>query len=54
MKPNATYKMSKKTKQLLSTVEGKTRNLFKKAMISAELAQAKAKSQKIQKPTDGE
>jgi hypothetical protein len=48
------YNMSKQTKRFLGTMSGETRNVFKKMMMSAELAAIKAKTQKPPKQTDGE
>jgi hypothetical protein len=36
MKTNATFKLSKSTKRILSTLTGESRTIFKKAMIDAE------------------
>ena len=36
MKTNATFKMSKPTKRVLSTLSGEARAVFKKEMIQAE------------------
>ena len=48
------YNMSKQTKRFLGTLTGETRSVFKKMMMSAELAALKAKTQKTPKQTDGE
>ena len=54
MAAKVVYNMSKQTKRFLSTMTGDTRNVFKKMMISAELAAIKAKSMKLVKQSDGE
>ena len=36
MKTNATFKLSKPTKRMLSTLTGEARTIFKKTMIDAE------------------
>ena len=36
MKMNSTYKMSKSTKRILSTLSGEARAIYKKEMIQAE------------------
>jgi hypothetical protein len=36
MKMNATFKLSKPTKRMLSTLTGEARSIFKKSMIDAE------------------
>ena len=36
MKTSATFKMSKPTKKILSTLTGESRSIFKKLMIDAE------------------
>jgi hypothetical protein len=36
MKTNSTFKLSKPTKRILSTLSGQARSIFKKTMIDAE------------------